>query len=197
MGPVVIKVGGSLLDWEPLAGRLRADLDARHADRPVLLAGGGRAADLVRDLDRVHGLGDRRAHALALRALDLTAHLLAALVPGLEVVEALDALDRTWACGRTPVLAPRRFLDEDDRRAADPLPHSWSVTTDAIAARLARRLDAEELVLLKSAPLPPESDRAEAARLGLVDAAFPEAARWLRRVVYLNYRDPAATALPI
>ena len=62
---------------------------------------------------------------------------------------------------------------------------------------LADLLGAPELVLLKSAPLPPGIDRSGAARLGLVDPAFPVASRDLARVGYLNLRDPSATARPL
>ncbi len=44
------------------------------------------------------------------------------------------------------MLAPYRWL-----RAADPLPHSWEVTSDAIAAWLAGELRARRVVLIKPA----------------------------------------------
>jgi aspartokinase-like uncharacterized kinase len=197
--PVVIKVGGSLFDWPDLPGRLAADLRRRRggAGRLVLLSGGGRAADHVRELDRTFGLGDLRAHRLALRSMDLTAHVLAALLPDLDVVEELPALDETWNRGRIPVLAPRRWLDEVDARSPDPLPASWDVTSDAIAARVAVALGAEGLVLLKSAPMPPGIDRREAARLGLVDPAFPEVSHDLESVVYRNLRQGPCVDVPL
>ena len=74
-------------------------------------------------------------------------------MPGLDVVDELAALADGLEPGRIPVLAPRRFLDEVDARSPDPLPPSWDVTSDTIAARLAVRLGAAELVLLKSTPL--------------------------------------------
>ena len=86
-------------------------LDARQAadrdERMVLIAGGGPAADLVRALDRIHGLGDETAHRLALHAMDLTAIILAELLPGTVAVDRLDALAAVWAAGSIPVLAPR------------------------------------------------------------------------------------------
>jgi aspartokinase-like uncharacterized kinase len=192
--PVVVKIGGSLLEWEALPERLRAYLDSRRAERLALVVGGGRAVDLIRDLDRVHGLGQERSHHLALRALDLTAHLLAALVVGLEVVSRLDRLDRVWSEGRTPILATRDVLAEVDRGSCEPLPHTWDVTSDSIAARLAAHLRAAELVLLKSTSLPAGSDRVGAARSGLVDPAFSDAAKTIERITYLNLRDPGAIA---
>lgn len=187
----VIKLGGSLLNWPELPARLNAYLNARPGERLLLVAGGGAAADVVRTLDRVHGLGEERSHQLALRALDLTAHVLAALVPDLDVVEEETELRPLWESGRVPVLAPRRFLDEDERTSAEPLAHSWEVTSDTIAARVADRLRAQALVLLKSAPLPAGTSREGAARIGLVDPAFPAAARRLDHVLYVNFRAPA------
>ncbi len=183
----VIKVGGSLLGWPGLPGRLADYLEARRGDRLVLVVGGGRFADALRGLDAAHGLGEARSHALALRVLDLTARVLADLAPGLEVVEDPAALPETWAAGRTPILAPRHFLEADDR-SPDPLPHAWTTTTDAIAARLAVRLGARELALLKSTPLPPGATLIEAARLGLVDPEFPRAASELRKLSFVDMK---------
>jgi aspartokinase-like uncharacterized kinase len=185
--PIVMKVGGSLFDLPDLPRRLTAVLDSHRTrcTHLVVLVGGGPAADFIRALDRRFALGDRAAHDLALHSLDLTAHALAALLPGLVVVDELSALDRAWSRAETPVLAPRRVLD-----AIGPphLPASWSVTSDAIAARLAVHLGAAELVLLKSTPLPPGIDRRAAAALGLVDPLFPDVSRYLPRVVYVNLR---------
>ena len=194
---VVVKVGGSLLTWPGLRDGLSADWQARRARRLVVIVGGGGAADLVRDLDRIHGLGERRSHHLALRALDLTARVLAGLIPGLEVVERPDELDSVWDAGQIPIFSPRRFL-EGDAEGPDPLPQTWEATTDSIAARVADHLGAAELALLKSAPLPPGTDRASAARLGLVDPLFPFVAKGLSCVTYRNLRDPwgVATLLP-
>jgi aspartokinase-like uncharacterized kinase len=194
-GPLVVKVGGSLLTWPPLPGRL-ADLLHEHRERrPILVVGGGPAADLVRDLDWVHNLGEPVAHALALRALDLTAHALAALLPVLLVVDRIEEIAPCQASGRIPTFAPRRFLDAEDIESPDPLPHSWSVTTDSIAARLAIRLDASGLLLLKSAPAPVPATRAEAARLGLVDPAFERIAASLGAVSYSNLRDDGSSTV--
>jgi aspartokinase-like uncharacterized kinase len=192
---LIVKIGGSLFDWPGLPTRLEAFLDARRAtypdERTILIAGGGPIAELVRDLDRAHGLGDPTAHHLALRALDFTAALLAALVPRSSLVDRFEALAATWDTGRIPVLVPRPILDEIERSGGDPLPESWAVTSDTISARIAAFLGAESLVLLKSAPLPHGATREDAARLEWVDPIFPEATRIIPWVGYLNLRDPA------
>jgi len=194
----VIKVGGSLLDWPELPGRLAEFLNGRRASMPaertILIAGGGPAADLIRGLDRIHGLGDQTAHLLALHALDLTAILLASLLPGSSPVDRIEALSTAWDAGVVPILVPRPILSAIDRSGSgfDPLPASWDVTSDTIAARVAVYLEAECLILLKSASLPVGTSRAAAAQLGLVDPILPVVARALPRVAYLNLREPAA-----
>jgi 5-(aminomethyl)-3-furanmethanol phosphate kinase len=198
----VVKVGGSLFNWPELPARLNAFLSAsslhRRQEHTVLIAGGAAAADFVRLIDRIHGIGDERAHRLALHALDLNANLLAAVLrEKCVVVDSLAALPAAWSDQSIPVLAPRRFMTEIDRQGADPLPESWDVTSDTIAARLAAHLRAHCLVLLKSAPLPPGATRRDAARLGLVDPIFPRAAEALSRVEYLNLRDGSLNSRPL
>ena len=146
---------------------------------------------MVRALDRIHGLGEETAHRLALHAMDLTAIILAELLPGTVPVQSLDRLRTVWSAGSIPVLAPRLILDEIERSGRDGLPASWDVTSDTIAAWMALHIGADRLILLKSAPLPSGTTRLEAARLGLVDPMLPIVAGPLPRVEYLNLREQA------
>jgi aspartokinase-like uncharacterized kinase len=191
--PVVVKVGGSLLTWPELPGRLARWLDAERGARLVLIAGGGPAADFVRRLDAAHRLGDEPAHRLALHALDLTAEALARLVPGSRVVRRLAELPTAWDAGLRPILAPRPHLEEVDESRADRLAFSWSVTSDSIAARVAVDLRATRLVLLKSTTVVDAVTRLDAARAGLVDPCFPAAAEALDRVELVDLRGLEST----
>jgi aspartokinase-like uncharacterized kinase len=190
----VIKVGGSLFNWPDFPGRMSDFLDTcKVADRNgriVLIAGGGPAADVVRELDRVHELGDPTAHRLALYAMDLTAVMLAELLPATTAVQSLEAMTAAWSTGVIPVLAPRSILEQSERSGENSLPASWDVTSDSIAAWVASQMAADRLILVKSAPLPADTDRRRAAQLGLVDRMFPIVARPLQRVEYLNLREP-------
>lgn len=187
--PIVLKVGGSLLDLPELPQRLRQWLDQPELPPCLILTGGGALVDAIREHDRIHQVGEARAHALAIRTLDVTAHLLADLLPGSQVVERLDELPDAWASRTVPILAPRRWLDKDQHEPG-ALPHLWDVTSDSIAARLAKVLGASRLVLFKSAPCPEGCDLKTASQLGLVDPVFPDAARELPSVYFLNFRDP-------
>jgi 5-(aminomethyl)-3-furanmethanol phosphate kinase len=202
-GLVVIKVGGSLLDWPELPRRLLAFLDnecgqeACLRGRAALVAGGGAFADLIRTMDQTHALGDQKGHHLAIKSLDLTAELLAALLPGSAVVHRQEDLRACRKLGQVPILAPGQLLEEVDDRGADPLPASWNVTSDSIAARIAVLLGARRLILLKSVGLSADIHRGEAARLGLVDAMFPAISSTLELVELVSLRDdkPVSRAL--
>src|SRR5262245_21284758 len=109
--PIVVKVGGSLYACPDLAARLGDWLQPFfRQDTPLLLGpGGGPAADVVRQFDRDHRLGEETAHWLALRALALNAHFLAALLPDTSVVETTEDAARFWHQGRLPVLDGHGF----------------------------------------------------------------------------------------
>ncbi len=190
---VVLKLGGSLLKWPGLPAAL-GELAREYRHRgAVLVVGGGAMVDCLRDLDQIHTLGDQSAHDLAIRALDVTAHIAAAMAPADLVVSDLDRLERAWDSGRLPILVPGPLLDAGAGRLAA----SWDVTSDTIAARLATQLGASRLVLLKSAPPPAAATREDVARLGLVDPAFPAAASRIPDVRYRNLRDPTGAEAPL
>ncbi len=173
----VVKVGGSLFDLPDLGSRLRRWLREDCSDaRVVLIPGGGGAADVIRDLDRCHGLGEETAHWLALRAVSLNAHFLAALLPSACVAGEVDAIHRAWDKNLLPILDVHEFARSDEGNA-DHLPHRWAVTSDALAARVAIVMQARHLVLLKSTTIPDDVDWTEAGRLGLVDEMFAEVLR--------------------
>ena len=197
----LIKVGGSLLDWSKLPDRLNQFVESRRASepgfRPVLLCGGGPFADLIRRLDRTHHLGDFAAHRLAIQAMDLASTVLLCLLPAAFGVDRLDALDEETEPGDIPLLVPSLTVQELEDEHPLPLPPSWDVTSDTIAAWVAERIHARSLILLKSASLPPGADRDLAARLKLVDPCFPLMSSAVARVEYVNLRDLSATAVEL
>jgi 5-(aminomethyl)-3-furanmethanol phosphate kinase len=182
----VVKLGGSLLDLPDLIERLRRWLASQGVTANVLLIGGGRLVDVLRDYDVLHSLNDGQAHWLAIRAMQLQARMIASLLP-----------EATWFDGPPrqrmdplAILDPFRFLQIADRQhPSGPLPQSWNVTSDSIAARAADLLGADELVLLKSA-LPLQGATREAAMTAhYVDPHFLEASRPLQRIRCVDLRD--------
>ena len=164
----VVKLGGGLLAHvDHFNAALATISDAATSHHVLIVPGGGPFADAVRDVDRRLGLGDEAAHWMAVLAMDQYAHLIAAkLARAVVVAEPRDIADALGAspAGHVPVLAPYRWL-----RETDPLPHSWDVTSDTIAAWVAGRVGARRLVLVKPPGLRTSSE------CDVVDACFSRA----------------------
>jgi 5-(aminomethyl)-3-furanmethanol phosphate kinase len=139
----VVKVGGGLAR-EAGDGALRAlcaQIARAGARHPLLVVPGGALfADTVREHDRRFGLRPQTAHRMAILAMDQFGWALADLIPGAERRVDLGPV----RAGVVSVLLPTALLAE-----SDPLPESWAVTSDSIAAWVAGAADAERLVLLK------------------------------------------------
>ena len=155
---VIVKIGGGVLSHPACFDAVLRAIDA-STGRPLLVVpGGGPFADAVRGVDADVRLADTTAHWMAILAMDQYAHLIASRLSRGRLVEEASAIDGARRSGRVPVLAPYRWL-----READPLPHSWDVTSDSIAAWIAGAVGAAQLVLVK--PPGARGDR-------LVDAHF-------------------------
>ena len=158
---IVVKLGGSLFDHPQLGPGLHTYLQALAPEPVLLVPGGGALINSLRRYDRLHGLGQEVSHWLALQAMSVTAGVIARLIDlpafGLRV-QIPDCL---------------AFLRDDDCRPGS-LPHSWHVTSDSIAARIATVHNAYRLILLKSIDIPPGTSWREAAARGWVDGYFPE-----------------------
>jgi 5-(aminomethyl)-3-furanmethanol phosphate kinase len=130
----VVKLGGAVL-----GARAFGALSGLPADgRTLFVPGGGPFADAVRAVDAELAIGDDAAHWAAILGMDQYAHVLAALIPGVQLVTGPPS-----GVG-LPILAPYQWL-----RAVDPLPHSWNVTSDSIAAWVASAVGATRLLLVK------------------------------------------------
>ncbi len=259
-GPLVVKLGGSLLDDGHLARRLRAWLQSQGNGPMVLIVGGGGAADWIREAERLHKLSVEAAHRMAIRAMSFNTQLVREMLPelayyrggieGLRLPCSARVLYDLADCEDVGMMPAGesgghdgRFVDEPatsgesvaaernpqgphlrepnlqgldprelDPRELDPqgpnsrradsnsnageargqnrtarLPVGWHVTSDSIAAWLAKRLAATELVLLKSA-LPAADSVEDLSRSGYCDAYFRTALTGVAVVRCVNLR---------
>jgi aspartokinase-like uncharacterized kinase len=140
----VLKIGGSLSRSPALTDLCReiSRLGAHH--RLLVVPGGGEFADVARDFYARVQLSETAAHRMAILAMDQYGYLLGDLIPDVELATDLPQALQITTRGRVPVLLPARLMDQ-----LDPLPHSWQVTSDSIAAWVAGALQATRLVLLK------------------------------------------------
>jgi aspartokinase-like uncharacterized kinase len=141
----VIKIGGGLVAVPGALDRVCQVVQAAASDYRILVVpGGGPFADAVRQFDRSFGLSPEAAHWMAILAMDQYAHVLSQRMPGALLIEEPGAVFEPLKPGCVAVLAPSRWM-----RSADPLPHSWEVSSDSIAALIAGALDAARLILIK------------------------------------------------
>lgn len=192
----VIKIGGSLFEFADVGTRIDRWLNTQPPARNVLIAGGGKLANAIRDADRVHRIGDRTGHWMCIQLLDVSAQLLDCLTPNTILVRDYTKLETVLSSSSTGrfVLSVEDFMrNREAHLAGVRLSHDWRTTTDAIAARVASALGAGELVLVKSCDLSPGLDRHAAAEKGLVDQVLPDVAHSLK-LRWVNLRGDTDTS---
>jgi aspartokinase-like uncharacterized kinase len=199
----VLKVGGSLLECESLPTLFctwLAQMDENNtlgaSPAPsrcdILIAGGGPLVDQIRRLDQRFALDAETAHWMSVSAMSCTAQLLAHLLGVGQPVCDWQELQSLVTGKHAPqtVFDVQRWLGElEPIQPGVHLSHDWQSTSDSIAARLARVLSADELVLLKSTDCPPGIGWQAAAAQGLVDEHFPRVAMELPQVTWVNLRS--------
>ncbi|HEX9180301.1 MAG TPA: aspartate kinase, partial [Burkholderiales bacterium] len=165
-----MKLGGSLASDPSQLQRWLSMLATEGAGKVVIVPGGGPYADLVRESQAKLGFSDSTAHRMAILAMEQFALTLVALAPGLTPADSAEGILGVLGQGGVPVWLPGIMTIGNPE-----IPESWDVSSDSLAAWLARRLGAERLVLVKSCAVPgDQASSEELRRLGIVDAAFPE-----------------------
>lgn len=164
---LVVKLGGSLAKARTLENWL--DVLSNHgAGRAAIVPGGGEFADAVRAAQSSYRFSDLAAHRMALLAMEQYALLLADLEPAFHLCDSEAGIRAALAADRVALWQPRAMID-----AAPEVATSWEITSDSLAAWLARRLGASHLLLIKSVTVGPPHDAHRLADLGIVDPAFP------------------------
>ncbi len=165
-GLIIVKLGGSLIE----TGRIGPILDIiSAATRPIaIVPGGGPFADAVRAAQKNIGFDDATAHRMAILAMHQMAELFMSMQPRLVAAEGLADFNKISTRGGIPVWLPFRLADKDRR-----IPCDWTITADGLAARLAERLGAQSVVVVKSRKI---SDKSLPGLAGedVVDPVFAE-----------------------
>ena len=139
----VIKVGGSLAeDPERLKALCRKLSELAKTYALIVVPGGGRFADAVRELDQRFNLSSAVSHRMAILGMDQFGLLLCQVIPDSCATYLLDDAKQLSEVGVVPVFLPSRLMFKDD-----PLENSWDVTSDSIAAYVAKRVRVKKLIL--------------------------------------------------
>lgn len=188
MSLVVYKLGGSLLDLPDLGERIKNLWEARSpSETRLLIVGGGKFADIVREWDARFHLGDEDAHELAVLSLRLSEELIDRMIPRLHNV--CDRTDVTHLQeGETGLISVGEMLEAGEE-AGHFLPKNWEFTTDAISAWVADYVGADELVLLKSVDCSPQATVSQLSREKFVDGEFSGFCQGNCAVTWINLRS--------
>ena len=177
----LIKLGGSLLDLPDVVTKLVDLLSRIH--RPVVIPGGGAAADLVRSWDQRYGLAAKSSHKLAMAGMSFNALRLTKSCDRCCLVSDQRMAEAALQAGRIPIIdITAAVLEMERSMSSSPAPpESWDVTSDSIAAWLARNLRAD-LWLLKSVRPGPDPRRH-------LDPGFETASEGLTHVTWVSFRE--------
>lgn len=162
---LVLKLGGSLLE----SGRLTAVLDiVAKRKRPIIVVpGGGKFADQVREAQATNGFDDASAHRLALFAMHQMANVIASRSRHFAPAATKEEIGMAGVNGLVPVWLPSTMA------GADPgIPKSWDMTSDSLAAWLAGVVGAKDVALVKSCVIEPAASLEDLAASGVVDPLF-------------------------
>jgi 5-(aminomethyl)-3-furanmethanol phosphate kinase len=141
----VVKIGGSLIKEAPiLIDRLVKEfgsLELKATEKAyiygslpfsiLIVPGGGVFADTVRAADENYSVGDDAAHWMAILGMEQYAFYLKDKSNAAATEQITDLLTGV------SILFPYRLL-----RKEDSLPHTWDVTSDTIAAWVAKQTEA-------------------------------------------------------
>ena len=139
-----LKIGGSLSEEPDKLRALCLELSEMAKNHKITaVPGGGGFADVVRELDERFQLQDSVAHNMAVLAMDQYGIFLSSITPGSRTTSTLDGARQHSEMNLLPILLPSRLMAQ-----ADPLPHSWEVTSDSITGYIAKEVGSEKLVLV-------------------------------------------------
>ncbi len=190
---VVLKLGGSLLaqtDWHI---RLNDFIENRPPTAYLMIVGGGKAVEAMRELDAIHRLDRVNMHWRCVELMELNQQIAIEILARnsrcfdlrqistseeFSILKRAGKRDKNLSIGRSVSLVSvnsfySSILHKSNAIAAK---HSrvpalgWQTTSDAIAVYLAQIVDADECILLKSCEILEPLDLRTAAQSSLIDA---------------------------
>jgi 5-(aminomethyl)-3-furanmethanol phosphate kinase len=166
---IVIKLGGSLA----VSGKLQQCLDkierCYQGRAVVIVPGGGVFADQVRHSQKQWQFDDRTAHQMAILAMQQMALLFKALKPHFTIAASTVELCKPFNKKGIAIWLPD--IIELDQAG---IHSSWNITSDSLSAWLAKTLEADELILVKSVNIDADFDVLKLVQQQIVDTSFHE-----------------------
>lgn len=165
---IVIKLGGSLAAANTLLDCLNCIEQHCQGKAVVIVAGGGEFAEQVRIAQQHWKFDDDCAHAMAVLAMQQMAWLFKGLKTDFVLTDSVSMI--TQQSGQK-ILIWSPNLNELNQAG---IPANWDITSDSLAAWLAKTLLADELIIVKSAAIDPTLSLEQLSDYGIIDKAFCE-----------------------
>jgi len=166
-GIIIIKLGGSLSRSDTLVNCLNAVEKNYQGRAVVIVPGGGAFADQVRLAQQQWQFDDTTAHHMALLAMQQMALMFKGLKPDFAIADTVAAIHDQLNRKKTVIWSPD-IIELDNAG----LEASWDITSDSLAAWLAKKLPATELILIKSAAIDSSLSLHQLTEQHIVDTAF-------------------------
>jgi aspartokinase-like uncharacterized kinase len=182
----IVKLGGSL-NSDPRLPEWLELLVQLGGGRVAVVCGGGVFADEVRRSQAHWRFDDLAAHNMAVLAMAQTTHLARALNPKLHLAASQAEIRDVLRGGHTALWMPLELVSQR------PHAHTnWDVASDSIALDLARKLNAERLVVVKSCAINPAASLADLTLAGILDRRFSSLAQGAAFPIDIVHRDELA-----
>ena len=166
---IIVKLGGSLSQSDALINCLNSvEQKINYKGRAVVIVpGGGAFAEQVRLAQQRWQFDDKTAHRMAILAMQQMALLIKGLKDDFSIARSIADIPKQLHRQKIVIWLPDIVeLDNAGIQA------SWDITSDSLAAWLAKVLSAKELILVKSAMIDASLSIQQLAEQNIVDKGF-------------------------
>ena len=164
---IIVKLGGSLSQSDALNKCLNSVEQNYQGRAVVIVPGGGAFADQVRLAQYHWQFDDKTAHRMAILAMQQMALLIKGLKGDFSIAHSVTDIRKQLHQQKIVIWSPD--IVELDNAAIQA---SWDITSDSLAAWLAKTLSARELILVKSAMIDACLSLQQLAKKNIVDNGF-------------------------
>jgi len=169
---IVVKLGGSLSLSGALINCLNS-LEKNYQGRAVVIVpGGGAFADQVRLAQQRWKFDDNTAHSMAILAMQQMALLFNGIKSDFSIARSIVDI-RTQLHQQKPVIWSPDIVELE----CAGIQASWDITSDSLAAWLAKTLGATELILVKSVDIDLNLSLQQLTIQNIVDKGFCDLVR--------------------
>jgi 5-(aminomethyl)-3-furanmethanol phosphate kinase len=164
---IIVKLGGSLSQSDALIKCLNNIEQNYQGGTVVIVPGGGAFADQVRLAQQCWLFNDQTAHSMAILAMQQMALLFNGIKGNFAIARSLNDIQKQLRQQKTVIWSPD--IDELDNTEIQA---TWDITSDSLAAWLAKELSATELILVKAASIDASLSLQQLAKQNIIDKGF-------------------------